>query len=89
MPALHHEGVHPAGAVFGAGQQLPRPDHLDDLLVAVAVVGLKYEELNVNYLQTTANKILPGRCIQALPTCLQIFLALLNIFCIRLNRKGK
>ena len=89
VPALHHEGVHPAGAVLWAGQQLPRPDHLDDLLVAVAVVGLKYEQLNVNYLQTTANKILPGRCIQALPTCLQIFLALLNIFRIHLNRIEK
>ena len=41
VPALHHEGVHPAGAVLGAGQQLAGPDHLDHLLVAVAVVRLK------------------------------------------------
>ena len=41
VPALHHEGVHPAGAVLGAGQQLAGADHLDHLLVAVAVVGLK------------------------------------------------
>ena len=43
MPALHHEGVHPAGAVLGAGQQLAGPDHLDHLLVAVAVVRLQYK----------------------------------------------
>ena len=41
VPALHHEGVHPAGAVLGAGQQLAGPDHLYDLLVAVAVVRLQ------------------------------------------------
>ena len=42
VPALHHEGVHAAGAVLGAGQQLPGADHLNHLLVAVAVVGLQY-----------------------------------------------
>ena len=41
VPALHHEGVHPAGTVLGAGQQLTRPDHLDHLLVAVSIVRLK------------------------------------------------
>ena len=47
VPALHHEGVHAAGAVLGAGQQLPGPDHLDHLAVAVAVVGLKPEAVNL------------------------------------------
>ena len=41
VPALHHEGVHAAGAVLGTGQQLARADHLNHLLVAVAIVGLK------------------------------------------------
>ena len=41
VPALHHEGVHPAGAVLGAGQELAGSDHLDHLLVTVAVVRLK------------------------------------------------
>ena len=41
VPALHHEGVHPAGAVLGAGQQLAGPYHLYDLLVAVSVVRLQ------------------------------------------------
>ena len=44
VPALDHEGVHAAGTVLGAGQQLTRSDHLDDLLVGVAVVRLKQKE---------------------------------------------
>ena len=40
---LDHEGVHAAGAVLGAGQQLAGADHLYDLLVAVAVVGLQQD----------------------------------------------
>ena len=47
VPALHHEGVHAAGAVLGARQQLPRADHLNHLLVAVSVVGLKQGILNI------------------------------------------
>ena len=31
VPALDHEGVHPAGAILGAGQQLPTSDHLNYL----------------------------------------------------------
>ena len=46
VPALHHEGVHAAGAVLGARQQLPRADHLNHLLVAVAVVRLKKCRVN-------------------------------------------
>ena len=41
VPALDHEAVHAAGAVLGTGQQLTRADHLDDLLVGVAVVRLQ------------------------------------------------
>ena len=33
MPALHHESVHPAWAILGAGKQLPWTDHLQNLLV--------------------------------------------------------
>merc|ERR1719362_802679 len=47
VPALHHEGVHAAGAVLGARQQLPRPDHLYHLAVAVAVVRLEPEAVNL------------------------------------------
>ena len=31
VPALDHEGVHPAGAILGAGQQLSTSDHLNNL----------------------------------------------------------
>ena len=47
VPALHHEGVHPAGAVLWTGQQLPRPDHLYHLAVAVAVVRLQSEAVDL------------------------------------------
>ena len=33
MPALHHEGVHPAWAVFWTGEQLPASHHLNYFLV--------------------------------------------------------
>ena len=46
VPALHHEGVHAAGAVLGARQQLTRADHLNHLLVAVTVVRLKKYRVN-------------------------------------------
>ena len=55
VPALHHEGVHAAGAVLGAGQQLPRADHLNHLLVAVAVVGLKKYRVNIKLDKSRAN----------------------------------
>ena len=31
VPALDHEGVHPAGAILGARQQLSTSDHLNNL----------------------------------------------------------
>ena len=48
VPALHHEGVHPAGAILGTREQLPRADHLDHLLVAVSVVGLKNNKYSIS-----------------------------------------
>ena len=53
VPALHHEGVHAAGAVLWAGQQLAGADHLDDLLVAVAVVGLQQDTALVSSIEDT------------------------------------
>ena len=50
---LDHEGVHAAGAVLGAGQQLAGADHLDDLLVAVAVVGLQQDTELVSSIEDT------------------------------------
>ena len=50
---LDHEGVHAAGAVLGAGQQLAGADHLDDLLVAVAVVGLQRGTALVSSIEDT------------------------------------
>ena len=50
---LDHEGVHAAGAVLGAGQQLAGADHLDDLLVAVAVVGLQQDTALVSSIEDT------------------------------------
>ena len=47
VPALHHEGVHPAGAVLGARQQLAGSDHLYHLAVAVAVVRLQTEAVDL------------------------------------------
>ncbi|CAB0004020.1 unnamed protein product, partial [Nesidiocoris tenuis] len=41
VPAFHHDRVHARWAVLGAGEQLARPDHLDHLLVRVAVVWLQ------------------------------------------------
>ena len=71
VPALHHEGVHPAGAVLGTGQQLAGADHLDHLLVAVAVVRLQRENNKysvIKLLLCSANKIRT-----ALLNCLNIF----------------
>ena len=50
---LDHEGVHAAGAVLGAGQQLAGADHLYDLLVAVAVVGLQQDTELVSSIEDT------------------------------------
>ena len=41
VPTFHHEGVHSRRTVLGAGEQLAGADHLDHLLVGVAVVGLE------------------------------------------------
>ena len=41
MPALYHEGIHPAGTILRTGKQLAATQHLNHLLVAVAVVRLQ------------------------------------------------
>lgn len=41
VPALHHQGVHGTRTSLRTGQQLSSAHHIDDLLVAVAVVRLQ------------------------------------------------
>ena len=43
VPTLHHQAIDSPGAVLGLRQQLAGADHLDDLLVGVAEVGLQAE----------------------------------------------
>lgn len=42
VPAFNHERVDCSGACLGAWEQLPISNHVDDFLVAIAVVGLIY-----------------------------------------------
>ncbi len=40
VPALDHEGVHAAGTVLGAGQQLPGPAHQSEAGLHQSEAGL-------------------------------------------------
>ncbi len=52
VPALDHEGVHAAGTVLGAGQQLPGPAHQSGAGLHQSEAGLHQSEAPLQLIKT-------------------------------------